>query len=160
MSSNPQQPSPTPAAPFERWVPYRRQINIALLVLAVAFAIVPIYLSIRAHGVQAALGPVFVWGVVMALVSLLAGLVGFGSMTQGRVTEAEKIRVLLLCTGGLLGLTTALLGFVLPFTDYKEDLSGGLTSWRAHPGALIWPGLALIGGFGLMFASIQLGRGM
>jgi hypothetical protein len=160
MSSNPQQPSPTPPPPFERLVPYSRHINIALLVLGAVFAIVPIYLAIRAGGVQAALGPVFVWGVVIALVSLIAGLIGFGSMTQGRATEADKIRVLLLSAGGLLGLVTALLGFVLPFTDYKEDLSGGLTSWRAHPGALIWPGLALVGGFGLMFASIQLGRGM
>jgi hypothetical protein len=148
-----------PRSAFEGLAAYGQQINIALLVLAAGFAGVPGGIAIY-HKSQAALGPVFVWGLTCALVCLSLAVIGFAYTPDGRLSAAERTRLLLLGAGGLLGLATALLGFVLPFTVYQERLAAGLQSWREHPEALVWPGLALLGGLALMFASLQLGRGM
>src|SRR5262249_37679689 len=79
---------------------------------------------------------------------------------EDEAAQAAKLRLELMVLGGLVGLATALLGFVLPFTVYREQLGAGLDSWRKNPAALIWSGLATFGGLALMFASLQLGRGL
>jgi hypothetical protein len=167
MSNITPQPTPPQTPPavsprtinIDRLVPYRRQIATGLLVLAALFAIIPVWLAIR-KTLNVAIGPVFVWGLAMSLVNLILAVVGLSYTSEGKLTEAQKLRLLLLSAGGLMGLGTALLGFVLPITVYQETWAKGLDAWRARPAALIWPAAALLGGLALMFASLQLGRGM
>jgi hypothetical protein len=159
ITPQPSQPKSDWQINVDRLVPYRKQVAIALVVIGVAFAIYPIWLLIR-QSMQVAIGPVFIWTVVMSLTNLLLGAVAFGFSGDGKMTEGEKLRVLLIAAGALLGLGLALLGFALPVFVYQETWAKGLESWREKPGALIWPALSLIGGLALMFVSLQLGRGM
>ncbi len=135
MSSSVPQPStPSQRDPYEGLVPYRRHIINGLAVLTGGFLVLQVWLIIRAGGFQAVwVRPVYIWSLLCTLCSGSFAAVGFLYKPDGKTTEAEKIRIMLLCTGGLLGMATALLGFVLPFTDYKEQLSGGFESWRRIP---------------------------
>src|SRR5262249_3747288 len=143
-----------------------QQLVYGLFVLTGLCAAIPIAILIRTKGnFQAALGPVFLWGCGLTLASLAAALSATGLVNwqkpreEGGLTEDEKVRFLLLALGGVIGLMTAINGAVMPFTIFRDELKGGLEKWRASPAGLVWSGLALFGGLGLMFASLQLGRG-
>jgi hypothetical protein len=151
-------PGGLPGLPFDA-----KQLTIGLFVLAGLFAAIPLGIFINAKGSwQAAFGPVFLWGCVLTAEALAAAVVNvsYTPEVEGRATSAEKARLVLLFLGGSVGLATAVLGAALPFTTFSEQLKGGLESWRANPKGLIWSSLALLGGLGLMFVSLQLGRGM
>jgi hypothetical protein len=158
-------PQPTPPAGpkrelnVEALVPYRKHISGGLLVIALAGCAEAGYLLYRG-GANATANPLFLYSAVLALACLVLALVGLSLKGQQKISEAQMLRLLLLSAGAVIGLCTALLGFALPFTTYRETWAGGLDAWRAKPTALIWPSLALIGGLLLMFASLQLGRGM
>lgn len=156
-----QPPTPRPEINLENLVPYRAKINYGLLVLAAAFAAIPVYLLIR-YSFNVAIGPVFLWGMMMSLIALALGIVGISFDTRtSELSESEMLRLQLLTAGGLAGLATALLGFALPFTSaYRGILAKGMEEWRKNPQALLWPSLAFLGGLILMFLSLQLGRGM
>jgi hypothetical protein len=157
----PQAPQSKPARQFnvDRLVPYRKQIALVMVAAGVGFAIYPIWMLIR-HSLNVAIGPVFIWSAMLSLISLILGALVANLRPTGKMTESEQLRLLLLAFGALLGLMTALLGFALPILVYSETWAKGLESWREKPAALVWPGLALIGGLAVMFLSLQLGRGM
>jgi hypothetical protein len=162
MSNITPQPSETKRSwqvNVEQLVPYRKQIAGVLVAIGVGFAIYPIYMLIR-HSMNVAIGPVFVWAAILSFTNLVLGGVTASLTGPGKMTEGERLRLLLLAAGSLFGLFTALLGFALPILVYSETWAKGMESWREKPGALIWPALALIGGLAVMFASLQLGRGM
>jgi hypothetical protein len=157
----PQPAENKPSGPInvERLVPHRKQLAGVFIAIGVGFSIYPIWMLIK-HPMNVAIGPVFIWSALLALISLALGAATAGMGDRGKLTEGEKLRLMLLGYGSLVGLATALLGFALPIFVYSETWAKGLESWREKPGALLWPGLALIGGLALMFASLQLGRGM
>ncbi len=147
-------PAPLPIEPLH--------LTYGLFVLTGLFAAIPIAVLIQFKGnVQAAINSVFAWGVVLALAALSAALVNL-SLHDERLTEGDKGRLVLLSLGGACGFATTVLGAYLPFSDFfREQLAGGLEGWRTAPRkALLLPALAFLGGLGLMFASLQLGRGM
>src|SRR5207249_2162663 len=75
------------------------------------------------------------------------------------LADAERLRILALTYAALIGLTVALIGMVLPFTErLKPIFSGGLDRWRQSPGALVLCGGLLVGGLALMFVGLQLAR--
>jgi hypothetical protein len=163
MATDPTPPAPPAPAPARLpGLPFtEQQLLYGLFVLAGLFAAIPLGLLIYAKGnFRAAFGPTFVWGLALAVTALVAALTQATYAPSGGVTPTDKSRVLLLVLGGCVGLVTTLLGAVLPFTTFSEQLKGGLESWRANPRALVLPSLALFGGLGLMFVSLQLGRGM
>ena len=105
----------------------------------------------------------FVYGTVMASATLILAVVCFSYTNDGStLTESQKLRLLLLGAGvadrprhGAARVRPA-----VHLGEYREIWGKGLQSWRDSPKALLWPGLALLGGLALMFASVQLGRGL
>jgi hypothetical protein len=165
MSQSPTQtnnPSP-PALALDRLAPLHRQVGIAVGVAGLLLAVIPIYVYARYESL-AAVWPVFAWGVAVSLVTLghAAYFLFFmeGEGRPGQMTQTERFRACLVSLGGLLGALTALLGFVLPFTNYSEVFTGDLKVWRQNPRALAVTGLALFGGLTLIFVTFQLARGV
>src|SRR5436190_1899240 len=108
MASSPPQPQPSPGPiaglPFDT-----KQLVYGLFVLAGLFAAIPLGILIQAKGnFQAAFGPVFLWGCVLAVEAVAAALVNLSYTPggEGRMTDAEKARMLLLFLGGSVGLAT------------------------------------------------------
>lgn len=134
-------------------------LRLGLFVLAGLLAAMPIYLLIR-QGSAAVTHPVWLWGAATSLSALAVAVVHLSGAGLSEEVRAGRLRLELMLLGGLLGLATALLGFVLPFTVYSDKLAAGLESWRANWQAVLWPGVAVLGGLVLMFVSLQLGRGM
>ena len=137
-----------------------KEVAYALFGLAAVFLIVPVALCIR-YGWPAAVGPLFVWAVLASAVALGAALVALLWKPDAKASEAEKIRLLLLCLGGTLGLLTAVvLGLIVPFFQpYRTIFAGGVTEWRKHPFPVFTVTAAFVGGLALTFASMQLARG-
>ena len=137
-----------------------RELAYTFFGLAALFTVVPIALLVR-NGWPGALGPLFMWGVLAALTSLGAALVALLWKPEASVSETEKVRLLLLCLGGALGLLTAvILGLVVPFFEpYRSIFAGGVTEWRKHPGPVFLVVIAFVGGLSLTFVSMQAGRG-
>jgi hypothetical protein len=163
MASNPQPGAPAPAGPsaLDSLLARRTEFTVAMFVPGILLAVVPSYLLLR-RSFEAAFTPVFVWATLVAVVCLGTGVANLLTAPEPAPEQTARRRMLLLVAGGLSGLLTAvLIGGALPLTmAYREHLAGGLESWRAHPFVLIWPGLGLFGGLALMFASLQLARGL
>lgn len=136
-----------------------QQLRIGLFVLAGLLAILPITLLIL-HRTAAVTQPVWLWGAAVTLVALGVAIAHLTASDSNPDLRAGRLRLELMMLGGLIGLSTTLLGFALPVTVYAEKLAAGLESWRTNWQAVLWPCLALFGGLVLMFASLQLGRGM
>ncbi|MFO0925595.1 MAG: Gldg family protein [Gemmataceae bacterium] len=136
-----------------------RKLRIGLLALAGLLAVIPIALLI-ARGTVVVTQPVWLWGLAVTLVALGVAIAHLTGADADPSAREGRLRLELMLLGGLLGLSTTLLGFALPMTVYAEKLAAGLESWRANPAAVVVPCAALLGGLVLMFASLQLGRGM
>ncbi|MFO0845356.1 MAG: Gldg family protein [Gemmataceae bacterium] len=160
MSNAPQQPTP-PVSPLMRaLLNNRKQLRGLIFFVAAAFAAYLIYEVARAGGIGGGIRLRWIYLAVMSLVTLAVGTIDLIGDEVDEGNQVARLRLELMTLGGVLGLATALLGFILPFTTYREQLAAGLDSWRANPQALIYPGLAVVGGLGLMFLSVQLVRGM
>jgi hypothetical protein len=157
MSNAPQQPDQGGRSWLERLAPYRQEITYTLLVVAALIIIYPLVMLTRDGIAGATARPRFY--LLIAFFLIAAAGAAFNATYQ-QLSEVEKIRVLLLALGGLVGFATFAFGLALPWTTYKDTFSGGVSKWRAEPAALVWTGLAVFGGLALMFASLQLARGV
>jgi ABC-type uncharacterized transport system len=138
---------------------YHQEIGYGLFGLAALFAILPVYLLIQ-HGWPGAMGPLFTWGVLTATASLIAAVASVTRSPDAKLSEVDKVRLLLLALGGTLGLLTALLGLTLPFfLPYSAVFAGGVAEWRKNPGVVFGVAAAVVGGLALTFASLQVARG-
>jgi hypothetical protein len=151
-------PGDGPSSPLlERLVPYSRHITTFFLVLAgvmAAFALWALTTSKWDY-----FQPRFLWAVLVGLEFLVVGLLNAASRGE-QLSPVERLRVLLLTAGALVGLTTALVGLLLPFTtEYKPVFAGGLAEWRANKDKILWPLAATLGGLAVLFLSLQLARG-
>src|SRR5262249_30978857 len=122
-------------------------------------AIIPIWM-LAVYRTNVFLRPVWLFSLVVWLVVQVVAFIDLSQPSEDEASQAGKLRLEMMVLGGLLGLATTLLGFVLPLTLYRAEIGAGLESWRQNPRALVWTALALFGGLALMFASLQLGRGM
>ena len=155
------QQTPRAGAGFiENVVPYRVPLAYGLIAAGLALTAIPIVGYWKYGWAEAA--AVIVWGVLLALLTLVIGLIyGFvippDSNTQ---READRVRTMLLLFTGGAGAATALLGLVLPFStaQYRDVFAGGLEQWRQHRGMLAGVTAALLGGLFLIFAGMQLAR--
>src|SRR4051812_10112866 len=83
--------------------------------LALAGAVVTTVILIR-HGAETH-WPLLLWAIACTLTALGFGMFSLAPATRrSTLTPAERTRFAMLLLGGLLGLWTALIGFVLPFT--------------------------------------------
>ncbi len=157
MSNTTQQPTRDAPSWLDALVPYRQQLTYALIVVAALLLIYPLVLLTR-YGLSVATAQAhFYWLIALAVIAV-AGAV-FGA-TYTALREVDRVRVLLLAIGGLAGFATFVFGLALPWTMYQDVFAGGVSKWRAEPRALVWTGLAVFGGLVLMFASLQLARGV
>ncbi|HBI42269.1 MAG TPA: hypothetical protein DDY78_05345 [Planctomycetales bacterium] len=169
MSSSQEQPpnaAPSRPSALAELAKHHKETGYVLIGLAVLWAVLPIYLLVKEAWLPKgswanALGPVFFWAVAG---SLITGVIGAAAVlaTPGRkLGEVEIIRLLLLVLGGAVGIITALLGLALPFTHaYAPIFLGGVEEWRKQPVRLYIVAMALVGGLGLTFLSLQLSRGV
>jgi hypothetical protein len=156
--SNAPQPTDRPRrSALEALVPYRQQITYALIVAAALLIIYPLVMLTREGVTGATARPRFYWLVALFLIAV-AGSVFNATFQQ--LSELEKVRALLIALGGLVGFATFAFGLALPWTTFKDTFAGGVSKWREEPRALVWTGLAVFGGLVLMFASLQLARGV
>jgi ABC-type uncharacterized transport system len=140
--------------------------RLVLLLSVVSFGItlfavlIPITLLAQAYSAGIASNaiskPVFLWGVVLTGLFAVAGSL----LLTPQARESVYLRVLVMSIGCAVGFITLLLGFVLPLTVYSSTIAKGLEAWRENWPAVVWPGLAIFGSLVLMFATLQLGRGM
>ena len=163
MSSNPSPTNPPADAGdvFERMAAKRQQVGFTLIGLAVALMAIPITNVSLYHWQSRAC---FIWGTVLTLYVLAVGVVYLLMRpAANRRAEADNLRITFLVVLGGVGLLTALLGLLLPFssppfsmTDYREIFSGGAKKWRERENAwaLARCGAALIGGLVLMFVGL------
>ncbi len=100
--------------------------------------------------------PVFLWAFLLTGIFAVAGAL----FLTPDAREAVYLRVLVMTFGCLAGFVTVLLGFALPLTIYRETIAKGLEAWRENWPAIVLPALAIFGSLALMFATLQLGRGM
>lgn len=140
---------------------YGGQIRLGLFVLAACFAAYPAYAFVRFRGDA----PLSAWWLtVLALVTLAVAVLNVayspGSPTGGRMSAGEKLRVVLVLLGGLIGVCTAAYGFLLPFTEYQSVFAGGFDEWRKNRGAIGMTLLPFFGGLILAFLSLMLTSGM
>jgi hypothetical protein len=123
---------------------------------AVALLAMAVYLW-RTRGFDAARGePVFYWALALMLVFVVGGVLLLMPPSRGPV----PLRLTLMSIGGVVGLLTLILGFVLPLTTYSAPLAKGLDQWRKDWDAVVWPALAVFGSLVLMFVSLLLGKGL
>lgn len=102
--------------------------------------------------------PVSAWAVVVSLIALGGGLAQLLRVVKSEAKPEDTTRLIVLTVGGLTGFVTALLGLVLPLTEWRHVFTGGLEVWRKEWWILIRCFAALFGGLALMFASLQLAR--
>jgi hypothetical protein len=157
MSNAPRQPNRDHPSWLDALVPYRQQITYALVVVAGLLIIYPLIMLTRDGVTGATSRPRFYWLVALFLIAVAGSVF---NATFRELSEVDKVRVLLMALGGLVGFATFAFGLALPWTTFKEVFSGGVSKWRAEPRALVWTGLAVFGGLILMFASLQLARGV
>lgn len=142
---------------LEALAAYRSQILVALFVVAALLA-----------GTALALGLVFkgdatevvVWVSALAVIFAGGGLFYSTAAPTDGWSEPERLRILILALGGLVGVATVILGAVLPFTRYLDAILGGMKSWHEHAWGLTGCAAAVFGGLVLTFVSLQLARGM
>ena len=129
--------------------------------LAVFALLIPVYLIAEASSGGVPVSSVFsnwvfLWGVLLTGLFAIAGAL---SLTPD-ARDLVYLRVLVMTIGCAAGFVTVLLGFILPLTIYRPTIAKGLEEWRENWPAIVWPGLAIFGSLALMFAALQLGRGM
>src|SRR4051812_18748917 len=157
MSQAPQTPDtpPAPASPLMRaLLKNRKQLRIALFGVAALLAVIPIYMVGVNRTTAVLLRPGFLYALAMWLVVQVLAFIDVSQPDEDEASQAAKLRLELMLLGGLIGLATTLLGFILPFTYYSAEISAGLESWRQNPRAIVWTSLAIFGGLALMFASL------
>jgi hypothetical protein len=162
----------------------RKQTGYALLIVAVLFALIPLwmvyhykYAAAKATESSAAeekkspeeakpapetqihYVPVMIWGGALALIFMGAGVWYLLSEETGGWNPADATRLIVLTIGGLSGLVTVLLiGLALPYFEWWSIFIGGVESWRKEWWRIGITMLALFGGLALMFVSLQLAR--
>jgi hypothetical protein len=99
------------------------------------------------------------WLTLLSVVALAVALVNL-LYNPAKVSPGEKLRLVLVLLGGLLGICTAAYGFLLPFTEYSSVFGGGFTEWRKNPGAIFWTVLPFLGGLMVAFFSLLLTSGL
>jgi hypothetical protein len=157
MATSPEQPRPENVLP--RWLQVLtanpRPVAVANFVLAAGFAglLVLFIVLYRQQYVRIDV----CWG-LLALVHLGAGLWVQLRPWGGAAEEPDLMRLLVLTVGSLDGLIFAVMGLLLGIQWWDEVFAGGWDAWRVHAGRVGLFLLALFGGLGLMFVSLQLSR--
>jgi len=162
----------------------RKQTSYALLVIAVLFALIPLWMVYHykyaaakeaetagaeekktadqakpAPEKQLRYLPVMIWGGALALIFMGAGVWYLLSEETGAWNAADATRLMVLTIGGLSGLVTVLMiGLALPYFEWWNVFIGGVESWRKEWWRVGITMLALFGGLALMFVSLQLAR--
>ena len=168
MASSPQPTNPTPpeSGTLAELAKRHKETGFVLIALGVLWAILPIYLAVKEAYVPKgswthALGPVFFWAVWCSLTTIIIGVGAVLAAPGRKLGQVETLRLLFLILGGIIGILTAVLGLSLPFTAaYAPIFTGGVEAWRKQPLRLYIVALALVGGLGLTFLSLQLSRGV
>lgn len=163
---------------------YRKQTGYGLLIVAVLFALIPLWMvyhykvagsqsqdtSVKEEkkGIEETKPaaekelryvPVMLWGGFLALIFMGAGVWYLLSEETGTLNAVDATRLMVLTIGGLSGLVTVLLiGLALPYFEWWNIYMGGVESWRKEWWRIGVTMLALFGGLALMFASLQLAR--
>jgi hypothetical protein len=163
MSSS-QAPTSPPASPediFERLADQYRTVAYLLFGLGVAMLAFPITNVVLYRWQSLAF---LCWGGAVAMYLIAAGIVCLVMESPvNRRAQADRLRITVLVVLGGVGLMTALLGLLLPFstppaslTNYQDIFGGGVKAWRQRENA--WPlvrlAAALIGGLVLMFLGL------
>src|SRR5438445_12469218 len=123
-----------------------------LYALGILLVLVPILLGIFYHTEYLW---VCIWGALVALECL--GLAIWQTVRPGSMDEHDHARGLLLLAGGLFGLSTTLLGFGLGY-DWWDVFTSWINGTPEKGWRIYVVLLAIVGGLGIMFASLQLGR--
>src|SRR6516162_5553194 len=129
MTQLPKQPegfTPRPSS-LDKLAVYRRPFAYSLSGGAFVIAIIALRIFIRYVWQGGNVGtnwPLLLW--LIALVFTIALVAGrnFFYGDADTMTEVEKFRFNLMLLGGLVGLFTALLGILLPFTEFRETFAG------------------------------------
>jgi hypothetical protein len=167
MSSGTTPSNPTPPSEdlYERLAD--RQVNVAYVLfgLAAALAVIPI-VNVSLYKWESL--AVFLWGAALTVFVLGVGLWQLTSeVSGGRRDRADRLRITVLLVLGGVGLLTALLGLLLPFSsspftiiDYREIFAGGVRKWRERENAwaLTRCVAAILGGLILMFIGLTQAR--
>jgi hypothetical protein len=161
----------------------RRYTGYALLVIAVAFALIPLWMvyHYKVAGTKAAAAsaedkkssieispepekeiryvPVMIWGGAVAVIFMVAGVWYLLAEETSPLSAVDATRLMVLSIGGLSGLVTVLLiGLALPYFEWWNTFLGGVETWRKEWWRFGITAIALFGGLALMFASLQLAR--
>jgi hypothetical protein len=167
MASNPSPTNP-PSTTGEIYgqVPAKQQ-KIAYVLIAAGLALLAIPVSNVALYRWQSLA-VFIWGAALSLFVVGVGLWNLLSPVRGGPQEvADRLRETVLLVLAGVGLLTALLGLVLPFssqpfslTDYPDLFAGGIRKWRERENAWAVTRVvaALLGGLVLMFIGLAQAR--
>lgn len=167
MSTNPSQtnPSATTDDLYARLAAEQRKLPYVLIAAGVLLLAIPIS-NVAMYRWQSL--AVFVWGTALSLFVVGVGLWNLLSPVQGGAHEAaDRLRVTVLLVVAGIGLLTALLGLVLPFssqpfsvTNYPDIFGGGIRKWRERENAWAITRLvaALLGGLVLMFLGLTQAR--
>jgi hypothetical protein len=147
---------PSADSPFLRSLATNRgTMAVVLLIVGASLAVIPIVFGIR-YGMSGLI--TILWGSVLSFVTLAAGLFCLGAPGRKELSDTEKVRLLLLIVGGVVGFATALYGMALPFTLYRSVFAGGLPEWSKNY-VVVWGcGAAVFGGLALMFVTMLLAR--
>src|SRR5579884_776794 len=167
MSSNPSPTNPpSTTGDIYGQVPAKQQ-KIAYVLIAAGLALLAIPVSNVALYRWQSLA-VFIWGAALSLFVVGVGLWNLLSPVRGGPQEvADRLRETILLVLAGVGLLTALLGLVLPFssqpfslTNYPEIFAGGVRKWRERENAWAVTRLAaaLLGGLILMFIGLTQAR--
>jgi hypothetical protein len=155
---------------LENWIAARqRPLSIALLVLAALFAalaLTQLILQVRSKSGNV---PIGAWAAALSLLWLFGGLyLTFEQGSAQRPGLEGRFRLLALGLGGVAGLLTFLLGLWLPLGPWSVYFVPGdvakatsaplLKVWRENWWRIAVCGLSILGGLGMMFASLQLAR--
>jgi hypothetical protein len=134
-----------------------QRIGQALLVLAALTAAIPIT-NLVLYGWESL--EVFIWGCFLCVFLAGCGLVYLAPPSpRSTFSPANRLRILLLIVGAVIGFATTILGlFLMLKPSYREVLGGGLQSWYENKTVLVKCILPLVGGLVLMFLGLQLAR--
>jgi hypothetical protein len=164
-SAAPGNASPATEDIYGRLAAQQPKLGNAVFGVAAALAAIPI-VNVALYRWDSRL--VFIWGVALTVFAFGVGLWNLLAQTGDNVRErGDRLRLMVLIVLGGVGLLTALLGLLLPFssspysvTDYSEIFRGGVAKWRerANAWALARCGAALLGGLILMFLGLLQAR--
>jgi hypothetical protein len=150
---------------YEKLASQRQNVAYVLVAVGLALAAIPIanFWLYRWQSLA-----VFLWGAALSLLVIGVGLWNRVVDVSGSARdEADRLRVTVLIVLAGVGLLTALLGLMLPFssppfsvTNYPEIFEGGVRKWRErdNAGAVTRLVAALLGGLVLMFIGLMQAR--